>query len=91
MIRYRLRTLLIAIALISVPLAWTGYSLRWINKRHEMIRQGRVVDATPNDIGLRAPWFLWVFGEVAHISVFCRPFDEKEVQRLFPEAFVHVI
>jgi hypothetical protein len=34
---YSLRWLLIAVMLCGIPLAWIGYSLRWITCRHDML------------------------------------------------------
>jgi hypothetical protein len=36
-IRFRLRTLLISVVLLSIPLGWAGYSLAWIRERERRI------------------------------------------------------
>jgi hypothetical protein len=32
---FRLRTLFVVVAVLSILLAWVGYSLNWIRQRHE--------------------------------------------------------
>jgi hypothetical protein len=63
--RFRLRTLLIAIALLSIPMGWVGYQLNWIRQRHEFFEhyqcQHVMYDALVPFTG--APWQLRIFGE----------------------------
>src|SRR5689334_17732400 len=100
--RYRLRTLLIIVTLISI---WLGYHLRWIRQRESAIRwiesqasywddvpiqQGAIESASP-------PWRIASLGApgVKIISVMAKKHEkepkQKELERLFPEAKVYVM
>ncbi len=90
MFRFRLRTLLIAVAVLAVPCAWVGYQLNWIRQRHaegSLWPKGipRWATQTPYP---RGPGFLWMFGEYGRYQVFCRRGDFERISRLFPEAHV---
>lgn len=96
---FGLRTLLLVVAILAVPLAWVGYSLNWIRERRQYLQQGISRDACSPT--LTAPAGLWVFGEKAYGGVVAvwganeDPEDVKErvdgIQRLFPEAQVHIM
>src|SRR5689334_2470292 len=76
---FRLRTLLVVVAVAAIPMGWVGYSLNWIRERHEAIKAlkgcGRIATAGPVDEdspdGIfpdahqrrSAPAGLWLFGE----------------------------
>jgi hypothetical protein len=88
MLRFRLRSLLIAITALAVPCAWVGWSLRWIEARRQW-----TADTPSKWPSFRnkqtAPAGLWLFGEDGRDYV--RWFSEmriskEEMQRLFPEA-----
>jgi len=85
MLRFRLRTLLIAVAVLAVPIAWVGYQLNWIRQRREWLRghaHATVDPPTP------APSLLALFGEKGIQSTWYFPGEEVEAQRLFPEAII---
>jgi hypothetical protein len=44
MLRFSLRTLLIVVTALAVPMAWAGYSLRWIAERHDRLERGQWID-----------------------------------------------
>jgi hypothetical protein len=82
--RFRLRTLLIAIALLSIPMGWVAYQLNWIRQRHALLAEaknnGLVVGSSP------APGLLAVLGEKG-VSILMIPDDLQErAHLLFPEA-----
>jgi hypothetical protein len=43
---FRLRTLLLVVALASVPLAWVAVQLKWINDREKFVKHPRCVLAS---------------------------------------------
>ena len=96
--QFRLRTLLIAVAVLAVPMAWVGYSLNWIRQRHA------ILDRQPPRVwssswGLlpttaNAPGGLWLFGERGEPVLFWEPGSREDVtqmEQLFPEAHVVVV
>lgn len=87
MLRFRLRTLLIAVAVLAVPMAWVGHSLRWISERHAALAAGRVYDFSDSAC-TTAPGGLWLFGERGVITIFCSAEDAEFAGRLFPEAVI---
>jgi hypothetical protein len=93
--QFRLRTLLIAVAVVSIPLTWVGYQLNWIRERHRALDNRKVTVMIWPDDGMRAsrmpppPWSLRLFGE-SHMAGDLIGYDlsESEVARLrglFPE------
>src|SRR5262245_22598584 len=61
--QFRLRTLLIAVAVLAVPCAWVGYSLRWIGERHRLLEDARFTLSAWDTAPPTAPAGLWLFGE----------------------------
>lgn len=99
--RYRLRTLLIAILLsVGFIAGWRSYHLDWIAKRHAAIEWLKSHEAemgvgTPVIFGGDIPWRLRMFGETrgALEIGLALPEDEikikmDEICSLFPEATV---
>ena len=96
-LRLRLRTLLIAMAVLAPSLSWTAHSLSWIEQRHELkLRRSstwKAVFFSPVDHDPPpAPGGLWVFGQKVESSLvlqFDGPDEELDrMARLFPEAKV---
>jgi hypothetical protein len=93
MLRFRLRTLLIVVAVLAVPCAWVGYSLRWMEERHAAIEKKLVVKDEEWGERVTAPSLLWLFGEEGFDCLVCQselPDDVDKATRLFPEAKVWV-
>lgn len=97
MLTFRLRTLLIAVAVLAAPMAWVTNSLRWIQARHEMLSDefGPFDRPHVNPPTASAPGGLWLFGEegVALMWYYRRTPDEipdclEEAKRLFPETTI---
>jgi hypothetical protein len=91
---FRLRTLFVMVAVLSVPLAWAGYSLNWIRERQHLLRADGVrFDVSSGDICNPAPWAprgLWLFGERPVCEIYV-PIEQGETaSRLFPEANINV-
>jgi len=83
---FRVRTLFVVVALLSVPLAWVGYSLNWIWERHEALQRSPRTPQVPR----RAPLGLWVFGEEGHGGIVAPDVSEvKRYEQLFPEAKIY--
>ena len=92
MSRFRLKTLLVAIALLSVPIAWVAYQLNWIQQRHSFIAKY----CTGNDSNARdyfhydeLPWGLALFGETRHWRLDVPQEQQKRALELFPEAIIN--
>ena len=96
---FRLRTALLAVIVLSVPLAWVAYSLNWIRERHVALAYFSELELyflgePPYDEPpARAPGLLWVFGEPPLCYAFWRAgpvhpgmVPAEEWERLFPEA-----
>ena len=64
--RFRLRTLLVLIGLLSIPMGWAAYQLNWIRQRHECVDRFQL-DGTLYGIWQfnqsECPWQLRLFGE----------------------------
>lgn len=89
--QFRLRTLLIAVAVLTVPMAWVGYSLNWIKQRREATNRvpepNCFISTWPTD-DTPAPRGLWIFGEWGYAVIHYdgRPEEREWFARLFPEA-----
>ena len=87
--RFSLRTVLVAVVVISIPLAWVAYSLKWIRTRHVALRDATLVSYSPD---VRAPSNLALFGERGVYLIELpheKPVDCHELRRLFPEAVLY--
>ncbi len=78
--QFRLRTLLIAVVVLSIPLAWVAYSLNWIRERQDFSACITYSDATLPPAGL------WSFGENGATLIVCPRDGWEQARRLFPEA-----
>src|SRR5690349_19031409 len=90
--QFSLRTLFVLVGLVSILMAWVGYSLNWIRQRRALIETGIVQPATWRIEPATAPAGLWLFGEsgVSHLWVRRTPDQSVEdISRLFPEAGIH--
>jgi hypothetical protein len=87
--QFSLRTMLVEMAVLSIPLAWAGYSLRRIKQRDEW-RHDNWFFLDPNRVrSTRAPGGLWVFGEDGEASLFTwDKADAAQARMLFPEATI---
>ncbi len=97
--RFRLRTMLVLVTLLAIPLAWVAHSLCRIRERHQYLSQHEslfeaTVRLNVNISGGRqfpasvaAPGGLWLLGEqgVARLTV-SDPSEKEAAGRLFPEA-----
>jgi hypothetical protein len=90
--QFSLRTIFVLVFVVSIPLAWVGYSLNWIRQRQEYRKRyytGMGMGGTVSEItGVRAPGGLWLFGESGYFEMNWSgdPKNKKECQRLFPES-----
>jgi hypothetical protein len=92
-IAFRLRTIFLAVVVLSFPLAWVGYSLNWIRARNAVLRNGgfshlKLASGTP-----AAPAGLWVLGKKAYAQMDIDRNEKRaptveDAQRLFPEASI---
>ena len=74
---FRLRTLLVLVLVLSIPLAWVGYSLAWIRERHRVLERYRIDSPAivfpgppKTKIDRPAPSDLALFGEEGVESVY---------------------
>src|SRR5437016_1528183 len=83
--RFKLRTLFVLIALISIPLGWVAYQLNWRRQRDNFLNR---THAGRLHMGLiAAPWSLRLFGEIpADYLLNVSDADIEEARSLFPEA-----
>lgn len=92
--RFRLRTLLIVIALLSVPMGWVAYQLNWIRQRHEFLAENPTFPSFDDSMEGQsfarfdppAPWQLRIFGEPGHDWVGAPKHLTDRARKLFPEA-----
>lgn len=90
--RFGLRTLLIVVAIVALPLAWTCHRLRWIQQRQAFraAHADKMTWRAPVYYEPQAPAGLWLFGESGVIAWrvdLLNEMDRTEAQRLFPESF----
>jgi hypothetical protein len=84
--QFSLRTMFVLTLVVSIPLAWVGYSLNWIRQRHEALAARRLYDFS-GSAATTAPGGLWLFGERGVITIFCSTEENAELaRRLFPES-----
>ena len=95
--RFRLRTLLMAVAIVAVgPLGWVAYCKSWIRQRHEMLPKHsapRVPTPNPPYAPIEPPGLLWVFGELGTYKLTWSPASTEsldDLQRAFPESKIEV-
>ena len=53
--QFSLRTMFVLVSLLSIPLAWVGYSISWIRQRHLWINKGIGILSSPSVVPPRAP------------------------------------
>ena len=89
--RFRLRTLLLVMTILSPLLAWTAYSLNWIMERHRVRMETCMVEEDNRIPRPTAPGGLWLFGEQGMYGFSLHP-DSKirlaYAKSIFPEAEV---
>jgi hypothetical protein len=91
--RFRLRTLFVLIALISLPMGWAGYQLNWIRQRHEFLSKFSDLQPTTTPALSRiqktqCPWSLRLMGELPRYVIVVPANEFPRAQELFPEATV---
>jgi hypothetical protein len=95
--QFTLRTLLIAIALLSIPMCWVAYQLNWIRQRHELLakklpsRYAAYMEIQPGFPIPKAPWQLRLFGEEGRNLIGVIEPNVPRAIKLFPEAYVAII
>lgn len=97
-LRFRLRTMLLIVTALAIPMAWVGYQLNWIRQRQSQSEKWFAEDMirTFGHVGGRhdpeAPGWLPLFGErgIAEISFYTDgDLKRKDIERLFPEAEIN--
>ena len=89
---FSLRTMFVLLTAICV---WVGYEVNWIRQRQDRLESLHVADHV-DSVSIRAPGFLWLFGEEGHQHLVVADNqmtrDELKVLRsLFPEAHISVV
>ena len=100
--QFSLRTMFVLVVVVSIPLAWVGYSLNWIRQRREVRNRGisvRTLRDQPcivsfsidGDTYCTAPAGLWLFGEMGFSEILVWGDDKcvADTKLLFPEATIH--
>src|SRR5262245_57524807 len=90
--QFSLRTMLVAVALISIPVAWCGWQWNWTRPRRGLAGHqppipggAKLCSTTWTSLSLR------LFGELGQAQITWRsdaPYTKEEAQRLFPDAIV---
>ena len=98
--RFSLRTLFVLVALVSIPLGWVAYHLRWISDRHRLRQWSRnhhVEYHYPDGEASQPFWALRLFREEGlpemQIGLNSKNDDEtiKEFKKVFPECKVVIV
>jgi hypothetical protein len=91
--QFGLRTMFVLTVVVSIPLAWVGYSLNWIRQRREWRKEnphscyeGSAPSGYNSPPPIAAPNGLSLFGEKGVQYVWCEHRDAELAKRLFPEA-----
>ena len=99
--QFSLRTMLVLMALASLPLAWVAYALSWISERHAAFSSRHVLlainfddiqPASDDDVLVpfpSPPAGLWLLGEKGVTDLRCAVESKESIEkhmRLFPEA-----
>jgi hypothetical protein len=96
--QFRLRTLMIVVTMLAVPMSYVGWKLKIIRERRETVAKQSAFPAAPQ-IGARGlwthpktPWPLGWLGEDGYAYIFlddsAAPDEVGRVKLLFPEATV---
>jgi len=90
--RYSLRTLLVLVVLLAIPLGWIAAQLKWIHDRHEALEHHHALSVSWTGRGPEAPWSVRIFGENGQLEITLRDDksddERKRIEKLFPEATV---
>jgi hypothetical protein len=100
--QFRLRTLMIAVTLLAVPLGYVGWQAKVVHERQAMRdeirgldggrRRGIIDRVNPSMPKYQLPWLRVMFGDVPYAVVGLEPGTDKEyrerVRAVFPEAVV---
>jgi hypothetical protein len=99
--QFSLRTLMIGVTLVAVPMGYVGWQMKVIRERREAAATYQTIRGHESTVGpLRvftiqrrpAPWPLRWMGEEGYLTIIVRkgtPADEiARLKRLFPEAVV---
>jgi hypothetical protein len=90
--RFSLRTMLIAVVVLSIPLAWVAYSLNWIRERRKLIGNSDsnpFVSLVSPPGSTQAPQVLWLLGEGGRAWIRMPISECERARKLFPEAEIH--
>ena len=94
-LRFSLATLLVLIALISMPMGWIASQLHWIRQRRQFLEQGHGVDISSilekSSSTTEAPWSLRLFGEQGEPHLIVATDDLPTAIRLFPESDIFTL
>jgi len=91
-LRFSLATLLVLIALISMPMGWIASQLHWIQQRHQFLEQGHRFHIEPPPwTTTEAPWSLRLFGEQGEPHLIVATDDLPTAIRLFPESDIFTL
>jgi hypothetical protein len=88
--QFRLRTLMIVVALLAVPLGYVGWQMKIVREREAFLQNRFWLpgESSPFD-PVQAPWMLRLLGAKAvyQVTVWGRA-DKERATSLFPEAMV---
>ncbi len=101
-IRFRLRTLFVAMTVLGIALAWFGIQWKWVQDRRQALawlgasKQSWYAPSMGGKLKVDAPWSVRIFGENGIVGIGLDvgeyqghvPYSPEQLQRLFPEARV---
>src|SRR5579871_1330774 len=82
--RFSLRTLLVLVAIITLPVGWVAYQLDWIRQRHAFLNRPPM--PVYSAMYEPAPWSLRLLGERGIHEVSVTDATAEHARELFPEA-----
>ena len=100
--RFSLRTLLVAVSVMALFMAWCVVQLQWIKDRRQAIqwfhtsKQSCYSPSLSPKLSTDAPWSIRVFGETGVVAIGMDvdefagkvPYGPEQLKALFPEAHV---
>jgi hypothetical protein len=89
---FRLRTLFVAVAVLSIPMSWVAYQMKWIRERHAFLASDDVDEYSTFHFHAgerQSPDGLWILGEPGVHWIFLNEghaLTASQIMRLFPES-----
>jgi hypothetical protein len=89
-LRFSLRTLFVAMTVLSCGAGWAAYQLHWIRERHAFLEREHIVTYPLVHAERPLPWSLRLFGESQQFLLGVPYEDLDRARDLFPEAILNL-